>query len=164
MGNYSRVTKKKLPLSASHLILYVVLIVYFAVAAMGAMWTWHCFNNELYEIGAQLAIALFSFTGICGSAAIGFYSNKAKAENTSRAEELKYDKRLQLSLEICKYLDNHEVTVESVNVLKSMISDSDITITAPTDNLAVVEQTKYTVPQILSELENKVESTTDALG
>ena len=159
--------KTLLPFSASHLILYVVLILYFAVTAFGINWVCYCFELGLYEIAAQIIIALFSFTGICGSISIGFYSDKAKAENTKRADEEKYNKRLQLSLEICDYLRNNEITVESVNVLKTMISDSDVTITSTGDNFSVMEETKYTVPQILQELDRKAAASvdmTDALG
>lgn len=156
---------KKLPLSASHLILYIVLLVYFAVVGCGVYWITLCFNLQLFDIGAQLIIALFSLTGICGSVGIGFYSEKAKAENTKRADEEKYNKRLQLSLEICDYLRNNEITIESVNVLKAMISDSETTISTG-GGVTVVEETKYTVPQILQEVEENIAAsgTTDALG
>lgn len=159
--------KTLLPFSASHLILYVVLILYFTVTIFGINWIGYCFELGLYDTAAQIIIALFSFTGICGSISIGFYSDKAKAENTKRADEEKYNKRLQLSLEICDYLRNNEITVESVNVLKTMISDSDVTITSTGDNFSVMEETKYTVPQILQELDRKAAASvdvTDALG
>ena len=159
--------KTLLPFSASHLILYVVLILYLTVTIFGINWVGYCFELGLYDTAAQIIIALFSFTGICGSISIGFYSDKAKAENTKRADEEKYNKRLQLSLEICDYLRNNEITVESVNVLKTMISDSDVTITSTGDNFSVIEETKYTVPQILQELDRKAAASvdmTDALG
>ena len=159
--------KTLLPFSASHLILYVVLILYFTVTIFGINWVNYCFELDLYDTAAQIIIALFSFTGICGSISIGFYSDKAKAENTKKADEEKYNKRLQLSLEICDYLRNNEITVESVNVLKTMISDSDVTITSTGDNFSVMEETKYTVPQILQELDRKAAASvdmTDALG
>lgn len=159
--------KRGLPFSASHLVLYVALIIFFVVAVFGICWVNQCFDLQLYDTAAQVIIALFSFVGICGSISIGFYSDKAKAENTKRADEEKYNKRLQLSLEICDYLRNNEITVESVNVLKTMISDSDVTITSTGDNFSVMEETKYTVPQILQELDRKAAASvdmTDALG
>lgn len=162
-----KVNRRKLPFSASHLVLYVALIVFFVVAFCGIHWVNHCFNLQLYDTAAQVIIALFSFVGICGSISIGFYSDKAKAENTKRADEEKYNKRLQLSLKICDYLRTNEITLESVNVLKTMISDSDVTITSTGDNFSVMEETKYATPQILQELDKKAAASvdmTDALG
>ena len=159
--------KSLLPFSASHLVLYIALIVFFTVAFCGIGWINHCFELELYDTTAQLIIALFSFVGICGSISIGFYSDKAKAENTKRADEEKYNKRLQLSLQICDYLRNNEITVESVNVLKAMISDSEVAITSIGDSCTVVEETKYKAPQTLQEIDDRAAAAvdmTDALG
>lgn len=160
-------SKKHLPVSASHLILYVVLTLYFIVTIFGIYWVNICLENGLYDTAAQIIIALFSFTGICGSISIGFYSEKAKAENTKKADEEKYVKRLQLSLKICDYLRTNEITAESVNILKTMISDNDVTIATSGDSTTIFEETKYAVPQILQELDKEAAASvdmTDALG
>lgn len=124
----NRNKKRKLPISASHLVLYGALLLYILTGIFGIVLA--CIMLYTYpEYTVQIVIALFSFVGVCGTASIGFYSTKAKDEHKQDADNRKYEKRLTMAKEIFVLLNNEKLSPIAINLLKDLISDSETSIT-----------------------------------
>lgn len=122
--SYNR-KSKKLPLSASHLMLYIVLGAYLSVVVFGMLMARTLLIQEYVDSAVQVLIGLFSFVGVCGSVSISFYSWKAKAENEVASANRKYEERLRMAKQICDDLKDHSVDRQSVFLLRTLISDTD---------------------------------------
>ena len=123
--SYSKKTKK-LPLSASHLMLYIVLGAYLSVVVFGILMARNLLTQEHIDSAVQVLIGLFSFVGVCGTVSISFYSWKAKSENEAASANRKYEERLRMAKQICDDLKDHTVDRQSVLLLRTLISDTDI--------------------------------------
>lgn len=122
--SYNR-KSKKLPLSASHLMLYIVLGAYLSVVVFGILVAQNLLTQEYIDSAVQVLIGLFSFVGVCGSVSISFYAWKAKAENEVASANRKYEERLRMAKQICDDLKDHSVDRQSVFLLRTLISDTD---------------------------------------
>lgn len=143
-----KVNKKTLPLSASHLILYIVLIVYLIVVFFGIIVITYCAFNYP-EFLSELLISFFGFSGVMGSIGIGFYEYKAKSENEAMLSSRKYEKRLELAMDIFDKISQGTLSPEGISLAKILISDSDTNIyTADQGYSSIIEHQTYCVPTI----------------
>ena len=153
--------------SWSHSILVVVVFIYLVVNILAIGCIAYCFANELYDYAVQIIIALFTFDGTISAIGVSFYEWKAKNENQAKINGAKYDKRLSLAMKICEYLKDDRLDVQSVALLKDIISDGQTSVSVVGNGMVTtVDDTKYssslpkyTVNDILNEIEN-----TDGLG
>lgn len=153
--------------SWSHSILVVVVFIYLVVNILAIGCIAYCFANELYDYAVQIIIALFTFDGTISAIGVSFYEWKAKNENQAKINGAKYDKRLSLAMKICEYLKDDRLDVQSVALLKDIISDGQTSVSVMGNGMVTtVDDTKYssslpkyTVNDILNEIEN-----TDGLG
>lgn len=151
----------------SHSILVVVVFIYLVVNILAIGCIAHCFANELYDYAVQIIIALFTFDGTISAIGVSFYEWKAKNENQAKINGAKYDKRLSLAMKICEYLKDDRLDVQSVALLKDIISDGQTSVSVMGNGMVTtVDDTKYssslpkyTVNDILNEIDN-----TDGLG
>ena len=153
--------------SWSHSILVVVVFIYLVVNILAIGCIAYCFANELYDYAVQIIIALFTFDGTISAIGVSFYEWKAKNENQAKINSAKYDKRLNLAMKICEYLKDDRLDVQSVALLKDIISDGQTSVSVMGNGMVTtVDDTKYssslpkyTVDDILNEIDN-----TDGLG
>lgn len=151
----------------SHSILVVVVFIYLVVNILAIGCIAYCFANELYDYAVQIIIALFTFDGTISAIGVSFYEWKAKNENQAKINGAKYDKRLSLAMKICEYLKDDRLDVQSVALLKDIISDGQTSVSVMGNGMVTtVDDTKYsspppkyTVDDILNEMDN-----TDGLG
>ena len=134
--------QKKSTITASHLMLYIILGVYIVVALSGLILIGLCISNQQYEYIAQVFISEISMVSGCSGVSVGFYANKAKRENELQISNAKYKMRLDLAKEI---YNSNGVTLDdkSVQLLRMIMSDKDIQIdeeikVPPTEYLNVV--------------------------
>ena len=153
--------------SWSHSILVVVVFIYLVVNVLAIGCIVYCFANELYDYAVQIIIALFTFDGTISAIGVSFYEWKARNENQAKINGAKYDKRLSLAMKICEYLKDDRLDVQSVALLKDIISDGQTSVSVMGNGMVTtVDDTKYssslpkyTVNDILNEIDN-----TDGLG
>ena len=153
--------------SWSHSVLLVVVFIYVIINILAIGCIVHCFVNELYDYAVQIIIALFSFDGAISVIGVSFYEWKSKNENQAKINGAKYDKRLSLAMKICEYLKDDRLDVQSVALLKDIISDGQTSVSVMGNGMVTtVDDTKYssslpkyTVNDILNEIDN-----TDGLG
>ena len=153
--------------SWSHSILVVVVFIYLVVNILAIGCIAYCFANELYDYAVQIIIALFTFDGTISAIGVSCYERKAKNENQAKINGAKYDKRLSLAMKICEYLKDDRLDVQSVALLKDIISDGQTSVSVMGNGMVTtVDDTKYssslpkyTVNDILNEIDN-----TDGLG
>ena len=153
--------------SWSHSILVVVVLIYIIVNILAIGCIVYCFTNELYDYAVQIIIALFTFDGSISAIGVSFYEWKAKNENQAKINGAKYDKRLSLAMKICEYLKDDRLDVQSVALLKDIISDGQTSVSVMGNGMVTtVDDTKYssslpkyTVDDILNEIDS-----TDGLG
>lgn len=153
--------------SWSHSILVVVVFIYLVVNILAIGCIAYCFASELYDYAVQIIIALFTFDGTISAIGVSFYEWKAKNENQAKINGAKYDKRLSLAMKICEYLKDDRLDVQSVALLKDIISDGQTSVSVMGNGMVTtVDDTKYssslpkyTVNDILNEIDN-----TDGLG
>lgn len=70
-------------------------------------------------------LALFGYTGVCGSIFTSFYYNKAKAEYAHNTMVRVYEAKLKMAETICQKLNSNTITPESVKLLQSLINNTD---------------------------------------
>ena len=153
--------------SWSHSVLLVVVFIYVIINILAIGCITYCFMNELYDYAVQIIIALFTFDGTISAIGVSFYEWKAKNENQAKINGAKYDKRLSLAMKICEYLKDDRLDVQSVALLKDIISDGQTSVSVMGNGMVTtVDDTKYssslpkyTVNDILNEIDN-----TDGLG
>lgn len=153
--------------SWSHSVLLVVVFIYVIINILAIGCIVYCFANELYDYAVQIIIALFSFDGAISVIGVSWYEWKAKNENQAKINGAKYDKRLSLAMKICEYLKDDRLDVQSVALLKDIISDGQTSVSVMGSGMVTtVDDTKYssslpkyTVNDILNEIDN-----TDGLG
>ena len=153
--------------SWSHSVLLVVVFIYVIINILAIGCIVHCFANELYDYAVQIIIALFTFDGTISAIGVSFYEWKAKNENQAKINSAKYDKRLNLAMKICEYLKDDRLDVQSVALLKDIISDGQTSVSVMGNGMVTtVDDTKYssslpkyTVDDILNEIDS-----TDGLG
>lgn len=154
--SYNKKTKK-LPLSASHLMLYIVLGAYLSVVVFGIVMVRNLLVYEYIDSAVQVLIGLFSFVGVCGSVSISFYSWKAKAENEVASANRKYEERLRMAKQICDDLKERAVDRQSVFLLRTLISDTDCSYCQNHNETHETEigQQGFNVDDILNDIEAK---------
>lgn len=128
--------------SASHIMLYIVLIVYIVVALAGIAFVGLCVANGYYDAGASGLITVGSIIGACSCTVVGFYSTKAAKENEIKLSNEKYRMRLELAKEIFKEYGT-SLDDKSIDILQRLMSDKDIQ-----EIPATVPETKWQAPQV----------------
>ena len=159
--------ERKFQFSWSHFVLATVSIVFLVIVGFTISIIIYCFANELYEYGVRVLIGLFSMAGMVVTISISYYEWKSKNENQAKINSAKYDKRLSLAMKICEYLKDDRLDVQSVALLKDIISDGQTSVsvmgngmvTAVDDTKYSSSLPKYTVDDILNEIDS-----TDGLG
>lgn len=148
---------KKFPLSASHLMLYIVLGAYLSVVVFGILAVRNLLSQDYIDSAVQVLIGLFSFVGVCGSVSISFYSWKAKAENEIASANRKYEERLRMAKQICDDLKEHTVNRQSIFLLRTLISDTDNNNCYQNheDNDTEMGQADFSVDDILNDIGGK---------
>lgn len=135
--------KNKLPLSASHLTLYIILLVYIATAIFGMIIAYN-FIIEYPDYTVQIIIGLFSFVGVCGTSTIAFYCNKAKAENEMSSANRKYEMRLNLAMQVVKEINAGKLSADGITLAKALISDNETSVLSTGyGGVTVVDEQKF---------------------
>lgn len=137
--------KEKIQFSWSHFMLASATIVFILLVAFSCGCATYCFTIGLYECAMQIIIALITGTGAFSAIGISFYEWKAKHENEAKVNNAKYDKLLNLAMRICEYLKDGVLNVQSVAVLKELISDgqTNISVNSANGTITTIEDTKY---------------------
>lgn len=110
--------------TASHRMLYVILIIYVLVALIGILFIGICMINGQYETGAQGLIIVGSIVGACSCTISGFYSKKATKENEIKISNDKYCMKLVLIERIFKER-GASLDDKSIDVLRKLLKDDD---------------------------------------
>lgn len=121
---------EKKSFTTSHIMLYIILGVYIAVALASITFVGLCVANGNYESGAQGLITVGSIIGACSCTAVGFYSTKATKENEIKLSNDKYRMRLEIAKDIFKEYGN-TLDDKSIDLLRKLMSDKDISEIPP---------------------------------
>ena len=137
--------QKKSAITASHLMLYIILGIYIIVSLMCIIFMGVCIVSDKYEGVAQtLVIPTVSLVGTCSCTVVGFYTSKASKENEIKLSNDKYRMRLELAKEIFKEYGN-SLDDKSVDLLQKLMSDKDVSELTPTVN---VSDWQSKIPQV----------------
>ena len=124
--------QKKSTITASHLMLYIVLGIYIVVSLMCVIFMGVCIVSDRYEGVAQtLVIPTVSLVGTCSCTVVGFYTSKASKENEIKLSNDKYRMRLEIAKEIFAEYGT-SLDDKSVDLLRKLMSDEGINEIAPT--------------------------------
>lgn len=149
----------KLPMSASHLGLYISLAVHVFISLLGTGITLFFITHGEYDYALQSLIALFSFGGVYGVVYNTCYTHKAQKENENKATDHNYDKRLSMATTIHEYEKQDRISGQSVAITKDLISESETSVTTNGfGGTTIVEDTKYTVDSIIDEIDEKYDN------
>ena len=114
---------KSKKITASHLMLYVILFIYICVVFSGLVFLKVCLDKEDRQTAFQLYSVLASTTTVCGTATIGFYVFKAKKENEIQMSNGKYRMRLELAKEIYREFKGQTLDGNAMQFMRTLISD-----------------------------------------
>ena len=139
--------ERKIQFSWSHFMLTSATIAFLSLEGFGIGCAVFCLANGLYDLAVQIFIALITGTGAFSTIGISFYEWKAKNENEAKVNNAKYDKRLDLAMRICDNLKEGKIDIQSVAVLKELISDGQTSISVNSANgtVTTVEDTRYSI-------------------
>ena len=132
--------------SWSHFVMASAILAFLLIEGFGISCTVYCFANGYFDLAAQILPTLFTVTGAFSAVAISYYEWKAKNENQAKINNAKYDKRIDLATRICDNLRDGTIDIQSVAVLKEIISDGQTSISVNSTNgtITTVEDTKFT--------------------
>ena len=123
--------QKKSVITASHLMLYIVLGIYIVVSLMCVIFMGVCIVSDRYEGVAQtLVIPTVSLVGTCSCTVVGFYTSKASKENEIKLSNDKYRMRLEIAKEIFAEYGT-SLDDKSVDLLRKLMSDEGINEIVP---------------------------------
>ena len=141
----------KLPMSASHLGLYVSLLIYTIVALTGIIVTIYFMIFYQQYVG-QIIIGLFSFCTICGSTCFGFYYFKAKKEYELNSNERKLEGYINASVDITEKFTQGKVDDKGVQWCNTLRQDNSTTIqTNGFGGSTIIDSTNYLAQNPTSE-------------
>lgn len=151
---------EKVKLSASHVMLYIVLCVYILVALSGIAFIGLCIADKSYDSAASGLITVGSIIGACSCTVVGFYSTKASKENEIKLSNDKYRMRLEIAKDIFKEYGN-TLDDKSIDLLRKLMSDDNIT-EIPTS----IPKTEYSwqMPQIDIPINNNGNDSEEGMG
>ena len=115
-------------LTASHIMLYVALVIYIAVIISGIVLCKHCADVGDIESARYIYTAVASASTLCGSAVFGFYATKASRENVLQISNGKYRMRLDLAKDIYKEFKGATLDEKSMQFMRTLISDENVTM------------------------------------
>ena len=110
-------------ITASHLMLYIILFIYVCVVFSGLAFLKVCLDNADRQTAFQVYSVLASTTTVCGTATIGFYVFKAKKENEIQISNGKYRMRLDLAKEIYREFKGQTLDGNAMQFMRTLISD-----------------------------------------
>lgn len=113
-------------ITASHLMLYVILLIYICVVFSGLVFLKYCLDNADRQTAFQVYSVLASTTTVCGTATIGFYVFKAKKENEIQMSNGKYRMRLELAKEIYREFKGQTLDANAMQFMRTLISDDNV--------------------------------------
>lgn len=113
-------------ITASHLMLYVILLIYVCTVFAGLAFLKVCIDNNDRTTAFQVYSVLASTTTVCGTATIGFYVFKAKKENEIQMSNGKYRMRLDLAKEIYKEFKGQTLDANAMQFMRTLISDDNV--------------------------------------
>lgn len=109
--------------SASHVMLYVILLIYVVVVVSGVVLLIHCIDTEDMDTAKVVFTALASMTTICGSTTAGFYAVKASRENILQITNGRSRMRLKLAKKIFKELKGKKLDETSLQLMHTLVAD-----------------------------------------
>ena len=112
--------------SASHIMLYVILLIYVIVAISGILFLRHCIDAGDMETAKVVFATLASMTTVCGSATAGFYVTKASRENVLQIKYAQSRMRLKLAKRLFKELENKTLDEKSLQLLQTLLANDQI--------------------------------------
>ena len=130
-GDVRRVT-------ASHLLLYVILAIYVIVTITGILFLKQCIETDRYDFATNTFVALCGFCGSCSVTSVGFYCNKAKKENELQIANAKYKTRFELAQKIFA-ANGNSLDKESIKLVRELISDKDIAVSQDETDIPVAD-------------------------
>ena len=113
-------------LTASHIMLYVALVIYIAVIVSGIVLLRQCAAEDNMEAAKYIYTAIASASTVCGSAVVGFYAAKATRENVLQISNGKYRMRLDLAKEIYKEFKGKSLDEQALQLMRVLISDENV--------------------------------------
>ena len=119
--------KGKKRFTASHIMLYVILLVYISVVTVGLVTMVKCIEADDKETARIIFVALASMTTVCGTSTAGFYASKAGRENILQISMAKYKMRLKLAKDIFKEFKGERLDEKSLQFMRTLISDENVT-------------------------------------
>lgn len=112
--------------TASHIMLYVILLVYISVVVSGILLLKYYTDAGDAETSKMIFATLGSMTTVCGSVTAGFYATKAGRENVLQINNHKYKMRLKLAKDIYKTCSDGKLDEKSLQLMRTLISDEGI--------------------------------------
>lgn len=150
--------KYKLPMSASHLTLYIILAVYLFTAVFGIVVS-AILMKQYPEYMVQIIIALFSFVGVCGTGTIGFYTAKASKENELNSNMKRFEIYLKIIREVSKDFSDGKISQNGIAWFNILRQENTTTVqTNGYGGISTVEQTNYLAQNPTSEIENPLDN------
>lgn len=125
MSDYRNRPGTSSSLTASHLMLFIILFIYIVIVVFGILFAATCLIDKDYSSGTQVLIALFSYSGVCGSSTIIVYTNKASKENEIKIANNKYKMKVELAKDIFKNISNNSLDDKSIILMKILSDNSD---------------------------------------
>ena len=122
---YMNTDTKKGKITASHIMLYIILGIYVAVSLMCLIFMSVCTFTGNYENVSQVLIPCVSLIGACSCTVVGFYTNKASKENEIKLSNEKYRMRLEIAKDIFKEYGS-TLDDKCIELLRKLMSDTDI--------------------------------------
>ena len=114
--------------TASHIMLYVALVIYIAVIVSGIVLCKCCVDIGDIASARYIYTAVASASTLCGSAVVGFYATKASRENVLQISNGKYRMRLDLAKDIYKEFKGATLDEKSMQFMRTLISDENVTM------------------------------------
>lgn len=138
--------KRKLPMSASHLTLYIILGVYLTTAIFGIVVS-AILMKQYPEYMVQIIIALFSFVGVCGTGTIGFYTAKASKENEISSNMKKFETYLKIIREMSKDFSQNKISQDGMMWFNILRQENSTTIsTNGFGGITTIDNTNFSTP------------------
>ena len=163
MIDYRKKSQKKkfhIP-SASHIMLFCILLMYMLVIICCLTFIHKCIQSERVDSAVQMVYALCSYSTVCGSSTIVVYANKASKENNIKIANDRYRMKIELAKEIYKSINNNTLDDKSIALIAMLIEED------KSDNLTNfinnIQNSMPTIPTITENINNP-SSNDDALG
>lgn len=148
--------------TASHLMLYVILVIYVCTVFAGFVFLKDCIDRGDSASAISVYATLAGLTTICGTTTIGFYVSKAKKENEIQMSDNKYRMRLELAKDIYREFKGKSLDEKSLQFMRTLISDDSIHFDDSSE--ATISSNTFSVGNISGGISSIVSDNDDGLG